>query len=242
LATAAAAVASAAGRHQHQTARTDAGGAEQTWLQLPPSPPLSGQRQALGVVGGLLVPLASWPSCGGTTAGGYQQYVVRRGDFFLGLASPSGGAEMGSASSGAERGDDDDAVFLALANACGKYGSGWSGCLGLKKPREDPRAKDVGGHSTKRFGLHQPSPSPDSPSSVTRSSTAATTPRPPARHALEDLFDQAARIPWSAQAASAVDSESDGIDYQAGGGGGWNPPGPQALPRLPMPATGSIYG
>jgi hypothetical protein len=42
-------------RHQHKTAHTDAG-AQQTWLQLPPSPPLSGQRQALGVVGELLCP------------------------------------------------------------------------------------------------------------------------------------------------------------------------------------------
>jgi hypothetical protein len=33
-------------------------------------------------------------------------------------------------------------------------------------------------HSTKKFGLHQPRPSLDPPSSVTGSSTAATTPRP----------------------------------------------------------------
>jgi hypothetical protein len=71
--------------------------------------------------------------------------LIKRGDVKKHLASPSGGAEMGNASSGAERGDDDDAVYLALANACGKYDSGWSGCLDLKKPREDPRAKNVGG-------------------------------------------------------------------------------------------------
>ena len=40
--------------------------------------------------------------------------------------------------------DDDDAVLQALANACVKYDNGWTGCLGLKEPREDPRAKDVG--------------------------------------------------------------------------------------------------
>jgi hypothetical protein len=42
--------------------------------------------------------------------------------------------------------DDDDAVLQALANACVKYDNGWSGCLDLKEPREDPRArkKDVG--------------------------------------------------------------------------------------------------
>ena len=33
----------------------------------------------------------------------------------------------------------------ALASACVKYDSGWSGCLDLKKPREDPRAKNAGG-------------------------------------------------------------------------------------------------
>ena len=40
--------------------------------------------------------------------------------------------------------DDDDAVLQALANACVKYDNGWTGCLDLKEPREDPRAKNVG--------------------------------------------------------------------------------------------------
>jgi len=55
---------------------------------------------------------------------------------------------------------------------------------------ESPATNPADAHSTKKFGLHQPRPSPGSPSSVTRSSTAATTPRPPARHALEGLCDQ----------------------------------------------------
>jgi hypothetical protein len=40
--------------------------------------------------------------------------------------------------------DYDDAVLQALANACVKYDNGWTGCLDLKEPREDPRAKNVG--------------------------------------------------------------------------------------------------
>jgi hypothetical protein len=40
-----------------------------------------------------------------------------------------------------------------------------------------------------------------------RSSTAATTPRPPARHALEDLFDQDSVV-----GSGIFDSDSDGID------------------------------
>jgi hypothetical protein len=45
-------------------------------------------------------------------------------------------------------------------------------------------------HSTKKSGLRQPRPSPGSPSSVTSCSTTATTPRPLARHALDDLCGQ----------------------------------------------------
>jgi hypothetical protein len=73
---------------------------------------------------------------------------------------------------------------------------------------ESPATNPADAHSTKKFGLHQPRPSPDSPSSVTRSSTAATTPRPPARHALEDLFDQDSVV-----GSGGFDSDSDGIDY-----------------------------
>jgi hypothetical protein len=71
---------------------------------------------------------------------------------------------------------------------------------------ESPATNPADAHSTKKFGLHQPRPSPDSPSSVTRSSTTATThhtasscaprPRRPVR--------PRSRGPWSAPAASAV--------------------------------------
>jgi hypothetical protein len=46
---------------------------------------------------------------------------------------------------------------------------------------EIPATNPADAHSTKKFGLHQPRPSPDSPSSVTSCSTTATTsrPRPP---------------------------------------------------------------
>jgi hypothetical protein len=44
--------------------------------------------------------------------------------------------------------------------------------------------------SANKFCLHQPRPSPDSPSSVTSCSTTATTPRPLARHAFDDLCGQ----------------------------------------------------
>jgi hypothetical protein len=73
---------------------------------------------------------------------------------------------------------------------------------------ESPATNPADAHSTKKFGLHQPRPSPDSSSSVTRSSTAATTPRPPARHALEGLFDQDPVV-----GSGGFDSDSDGIDY-----------------------------
>jgi hypothetical protein len=65
---------------------------------------------------------------------------------------------------------------------------------------EIPATSPADAHSTKKFGLHQPRPYPDSPSSVTSSCTTATTPRPLARHALDDLCG-AAKIPWSAPTA-----------------------------------------
>jgi hypothetical protein len=73
---------------------------------------------------------------------------------------------------------------------------------------ESPATNPADAHSTKKFGLHQPRPSPDSPSPVTRSSTAATTLRPPARHALDGLFDQDPVV-----GAGGFDSEPDGIGY-----------------------------
>jgi hypothetical protein len=52
------------------------------------------------------------------------------------------------------------------------------------------KKKEADAHSTKKFGLNQPRPSPDSPSSVTGSSTTATTPRHLACHAPDDLYGQ----------------------------------------------------
>jgi hypothetical protein len=52
---------------------------------------------------------------------------------------------------------------------------------------EIPATNPADAHSTKKFGLHQPRPSPDSPSSVTSFSTAATTSRPLACHVFDDL-------------------------------------------------------
>jgi hypothetical protein len=51
---------------------------------------------------------------------------------------------------------------------------------------EIPATNPADAHSAKKFGLHQPRPSPDPPSSVTSCFTAATTPRP----SLGDLYDQ----------------------------------------------------
>jgi hypothetical protein len=86
---------------------------------------------------------------------------------------------------------------------------------------EIPATNPADAHSTKKFGLHQPRPSPDSPSSVTGSSTTATTPRPLACQALDDLYG-----PDSVRS-------SDGFDGMYGEGGsdglGHYPP-PHPLP------------
>jgi hypothetical protein len=50
---------------------------------------------------------------------------------------------------------------------------------------------------------------------ASRSSTAATTPRPPARHALEDLFDQDPVVGSGGFELRDFESDSDGIDYFA---------------------------
>jgi hypothetical protein len=55
---------------------------------------------------------------------------------------------------------------------------------------EIPATNPADARSAKKFGLHQPRPSSDSPSPVTSCSTTATTPRPLARHALDDLHGQ----------------------------------------------------
>ena len=75
---------------------------------------------------------------------------------------------------------------------------------------EIPATNPADAHSTKKFGLHQPRPSPDSPSSVTGNSTTANKPSPLACHALDDLYGQ-----------DSVRS-SDGFDgmYNEGDSGG----------------------
>jgi hypothetical protein len=70
------------------------------------------------------------------------------------------------------------------------------------------RVKDL---STHKKG---PRPSPAPPSSVTSCSTAATTPRPLARHALDDLYGQDPVV------------GSHDFDYW---GGGSPPPSPRGL-------------
>jgi hypothetical protein len=55
---------------------------------------------------------------------------------------------------------------------------------------EIPATNPADAHSTKNFGLHQPRPSPDSPSSVTSCSTTATTSRPLACRVFDDLYGQ----------------------------------------------------
>jgi hypothetical protein len=55
---------------------------------------------------------------------------------------------------------------------------------------EIPATNPADAHSTKKFGLHQPRSSPDSPSSVTSCSTPAITPRPLAGIIFDDLYDQ----------------------------------------------------
>jgi hypothetical protein len=71
-----------------------------------------------------------------------------------------------------------------------------------------PATNPADAHSTKKFGLHQPRPSPGSPSSVTSCSTTATTPRPLARHAFDDLYGQDSVV-----GSGGFDSDSDGVGY-----------------------------
>jgi hypothetical protein len=54
---------------------------------------------------------------------------------------------------------------------------------------EIPATSPADEHSIKKCGLHQPWPSPYSPTSVTSGSTPATTPRPPADPA-GSIFDE----------------------------------------------------
>jgi hypothetical protein len=65
--------------------------------------------------------------------------------------------------------------------------------------------------STQKFGLHQPRLSPDSPSSVTGSSTTATTPRPLACHALDDLHGQDSVRSSDGSDSMYNEGDSDGL-------------------------------
>jgi hypothetical protein len=82
--------------------------------------------------------------------------------------------------------------------------------LAESKPATNP----ADAHSLKKFGLQQPRPSPDPPSSVTGSSTAATTPRPPARawHSLDDLYGQDSVRSSDGFDGMYNEGDSDGLD------------------------------
>jgi hypothetical protein len=73
-------------------------------------------------------------------------------------------------------------------------------------------------HSTKKFGLHQPRPSPGSPSSITSCSTAATTTsRPLARHVFDDLYGQDPVVGSDGFDGMCNEGDSDGLGcYKAG--------------------------
>jgi len=78
---------------------------------------------------------------------------------------------------------------------------------------EIPATNPADAHSTKKFGLHQPRPSPDSPSSVTGNSTTATTPSPLACHALDDLYGQDSVRSSDGFDGMYNEGDSDGLDY-----------------------------
>jgi hypothetical protein len=78
---------------------------------------------------------------------------------------------------------------------------------------EIPATTPTDAHSTKKFGLHQPHPSPDSPSSVTSCSTTATTPRPLVHHAFDDLHDQDSVVGSGGFDGMNDEGDSDGLGY-----------------------------
>jgi hypothetical protein len=78
---------------------------------------------------------------------------------------------------------------------------------------EIPATNPADALSTKKFGLHQPRPSPDSPSSVTGSSITATTPRHLACHALDDLYGQDSVRSSDGFDGMYNEGDSDGLDY-----------------------------
>jgi hypothetical protein len=75
---------------------------------------------------------------------------------------------------------------------------------------EIPATNPADAHSTKKIGLHQPRPSPGSPSSVTSCSTAATTPCPLARHVFDGLYGQASVV--GSEGSDGLNDEGDS-DY-----------------------------
>ena len=78
---------------------------------------------------------------------------------------------------------------------------------------EIPATNPADAHSTKKFGLHQPRTSPDSPWSVTGNSTTATTPSPLACHALDDLYGQDSVRSSDGFDGMYNEGDSDGLDY-----------------------------
>jgi hypothetical protein len=78
---------------------------------------------------------------------------------------------------------------------------------------EIPATNPADAHSTKKFGLHQPRPSPGSPSSVTSCSTTATTPHPLAHHAIGGLYDQDSVVGSDGFDGMNDEGDSDGFDY-----------------------------
>jgi hypothetical protein len=90
---------------------------------------------------------------------------------------------------------------------------------------EIPATNPADAHSTKKFGLHQPRPSPGPPSSVAGSSTAATTPaRPLACHALDNLYGQDSVRSSDGFDGMYNEGDSDGLDY-------YSAPPPPPFPR-----------
>jgi hypothetical protein len=79
-------------------------------------------------------------------------------------------------------------------------------CCRSKSQKSKPQA-----HSTKKFGLHQPRPSPDPPTSVTSCSTPATTPRPPAGSVFDDLYGQDSV--FGSDGSDGFDGESERFIY-----------------------------
>ena len=78
---------------------------------------------------------------------------------------------------------------------------------------EIPATNPADARSTKKFGLHQLRPSSGPPSSVTSCSTTATTPRPLARHAFEDLHDQDPVVGSGGFDGMNDEGDSDGLGY-----------------------------